>query len=253
MTNHPVLMFIHIGMGSLALLAGAGAMTFRKGSRPHRRAGTVFFIAMLIMSALGGYLAFIEPDFGTAIMGALTFYLVATAWMTVIRKEGESGRFEIVAMLAAAALAVTALSCGLEAAASANGRMHGYPAVFYYIVAGILASMAFLDVRLILRHGIAGAQRIVRHLWRMGFALFIAAGSLFLGQPGVFPEPIRGIALRSAPVVGVIGLTIFWLVRVLSTGWYRKQAAVQDEPGIRQGIRWRGRGGAAGAPGQSAP
>lgn len=209
-----VVTFIHVGAGIAALLSGAAAMTFRKGSLPHRRSGTAFFVSMLIMSALGAYLAFIKPDLGTSIMGALTFYLVATAWMTVIRREGEFGRFEVVAMLVACGIALTALASGLEAAGSARGVKHGYPAAFYLVVAGIAALLAYGDIRLIVHRGIAGTRRLARHLWRMGFAFFIAAGSLFLGQQDVFPEILRGTVVLLAPVLLVVGTTIYWLVRV---------------------------------------
>ena len=253
MAMYPVLTFLHIGMGSVALVAGAGAMTFRKGSRWHRRAGSLFFVSMLIMSALGAYLAFVKPDMGTSLMGAFTFYLVASAWLTVIRRENEAGYWEIVAMLVALSLAGSALIFGLEASNAATGRKDGYPSTFYYIVGGIAACLAVLDFRVTCRRGIGGAQRLIRHLWRMGFALFIASGSLFLGQPDVFPEAVRSIAFRAVPVIVVIGLTIFWLIRVSFAGWYGKQAANIDEPGIRQGIGWWRRAGAARAAGQFAP
>lgn len=214
MAAHPVIAIVHIGAGTVALLAGTAALTLRKGSRGHRAAGNAFFVSMLVMSALGASMAWIKPDIGTTIMGVLTFYVTATAWMTVIRKEGECGRFEIIAILAALALTAGALAAGFEAAAGMRGVKHGYPAVFYFIVAGIGSLLAFGDLRVIARRGIAGVQRLRRHLWRMCFALFIAAGSLFLGQPMVFPEPIRGTALLFAPVLLVIGTMVFWLIRV---------------------------------------
>ena len=180
----------------------------------HRATGNIFFVAMLVMSLLGAYLASIKPDTGTAIMGLLTFYLVTTARMTVVRREGRSGPIEILAMLVALAIAAVALASGLDAADSVAGVKHGYPPVFYFIVAGIASLLAFGDFRVIARRGIAGVQRLRRHLWRMCFALFIAAGSLFLGQPMVFPEPIRGTPLLFAPVLLVIGTMVFWLIRV---------------------------------------
>jgi len=243
----PILKVIHIAAGSVALLAGAGAMTFYKGSRAHRRSGNLFFLSMLVMSALGAGMAAAKPDYGTALMGALTFYLVSTAWLTVIRREGETGRFERLAMAAASVLAILALSRGFVTA----GQPNDYPAFFYFAVGSILAALALLDWRVV-RNGIAGAQRLIRHLWRMGFAFFIAAGSLFLGQPDVFPGPLKPVAIRAVPVLLVVGLTFFWLIRVSFMGWHGRRAN-QGEPGIRQGIGWRGRAGAAGTPGQPAP
>lgn len=246
------LTFVHIGMGSVALIGGAGAMSFRKGSRRHRQSGNVFFVSMLVMAALGATLAAAKPDLGTAIMGAFTFYLVATGWMTVIRPEGTVGGFERLAMLAGAVLALAAFACGIAAVASPKGGLHGYPASFYFIVAGLIAACAAFDRRLVVRRGIAGGKRLARHLGRLGSALFIATGSLFLGQPEVFPEALRWMALRSLPVLLVVGLTIFWLIRVSFT---RRGAiqATRDEPGVRQGIGWVRRGRAAGAPAEPAP
>jgi hypothetical protein len=70
--------------------------------------------------------------------------------------------------------------------------------------------------------GLQGARRIARHLWRMCFALFIAAGSFFLGQAQVFPEPIRKSGLLPIPVLLVLLLMFFWLVRVRFTQRYRR-------------------------------
>jgi hypothetical protein len=65
------------------------------------------------------------------------------------------------------------------------------------------------------RSGIpAGARKIARHLWRMCFALFVAAGSFFLGQADEIPAP-----LRIWPILFVLALTplvllLYWMWRV---------------------------------------
>jgi hypothetical protein len=46
-----------------------------------------------------------------------------------------------------------------------------------------------------------GRHRVVRHLWRVCFAMFIAAASFFLGQAKVFPKPIRIIPLLAIPAL----------------------------------------------------
>ena len=48
----------------------------------------------------------------------------------------------------------------------------------------------------------------------MCFGLFIATGSFFLGQQKVMPEWMRGSPLLFVPVVLVLGLMVFWLLRV---------------------------------------
>ncbi|WP_157467733.1 hypothetical protein [Edaphobacter aggregans] len=62
------------------MLSGFAAVSFRKGSRRHRAAGNVFVLSMLSLSVSGVYLAIARHEPGNIIGGALTFYLVATAW-----------------------------------------------------------------------------------------------------------------------------------------------------------------------------
>ena len=52
-TVHLVLRYAHISMGMLGLVSGAAAMTFRKGSRPHRQSGNVFFVSMIAVLPQG--------------------------------------------------------------------------------------------------------------------------------------------------------------------------------------------------------
>ena len=72
-------MIVHIGAGSIGILSGAAALSVAKGERLHRAFGTVFFVSMLTMAALGAYLAALMPQRGTVVVGLFTFYFVATA------------------------------------------------------------------------------------------------------------------------------------------------------------------------------
>jgi len=54
------LLVLHIGAGVLAMFAGAAAMSFRKGSRWHGRAGSVFVAAMLSMAVAASFLAYMK-------------------------------------------------------------------------------------------------------------------------------------------------------------------------------------------------
>jgi hypothetical protein len=123
-----------------------------------------------------------------------------------------------------------------EAANRAAGKS-GSAAAAYVIFGSVALLAASGDVRMLLRGGVSGAQRLVRHLWRMGFALFIATGSLFLGTPSdpvlrrtglrarLFTEAVRQTHLPEVPVILVVLLTIFWVCRVLFTNAYRKPKA----------------------------
>lgn len=73
------------------------------------------------------------------------------------------------------------------------------------------------DIRMFVRGGISGTPRIVRHLWRMCFGLFIATGSFFLGQQQVFPEGMRKQYILAPLAILPLPLLIYWLVRVKFT------------------------------------
>ncbi len=222
MTTSPI-MIVHISAGTLAVLFGAVALLSRKGARVHRLAGNVFFVSMLIMSACGAYVAFVMPWMISVLVGVFAFYLVATSWVTIKRKDRRIGGFEYGALAIAVALGITGAVTGLEALNSDTGLKDGLPAFPYLFFGGLALLAAAGDLRVILRRGIAGRQRIARHLWRMCFAYFIAAGSLFTG-PGAaaFPEAIRQTGVLEAPEPIIIVLMLFWLGRVLFTNWHTK-------------------------------
>jgi len=210
MTITPLAVF-HISAGTIGLLSGAAAFIFRKGSVRHRTAGKVFIISMISMAASASVLAYLLQDLTRVLGGITTIYVVVTAWMTLRRKQGETGRFEIVAFLVAVVAITAYLAFGLEATNNATGLVDGHPAGFHYFYAALTAVFAAGDLRLILRGGISGAQRIARHLWRMCYAVFVAAGSLFLGQMQIFPEFIQDTnVLFVLPFVPLV-LMIFWL------------------------------------------
>lgn len=214
-TGHLILRVTHISMGSLALLSGAAAMTFLKGSRLHRLSGNVFFVSMLIMAATGVYISiFITPTMGNVMGGSMTFYLTATAWLTVWRKPGETGRLEIALAFLGLATAVTAIMFGITAAQSPDGRFSGYGPPLYFVFGAAALLGTLLDVRMIARRGFTGTARLTRHLSRMCFAFFIATGSFFFGQAKLFPVAVRESGLLSIPALLPFALLLFWAFRL---------------------------------------
>lgn len=212
------IVLVHICAGSLGILSGAAAMFLRKGSRRHAWAGRVFVVSMLCMSATGAYRAFVAPD-GEAInvlMGLLTFYLVATSWLTARRRAGGTGPLDWAALLVAVAVATGLIRLGMTG---------GSFAVVAFFFGGVALLAAALDLRMITRGGVFGAARIARHIWRMCTALYIAVMSFFLGQSQVFPYSVRRTGLLVVPGVLVVVLLIFWLIRVLFTKAYKRTGA----------------------------
>ena len=82
------------------------------------------------------------------------------------------------------------------------------------------------NVRMLVRGGIFGVQRIVRHLWRMCFGLFIATGSFFRGQGNrVFPDFLLKTNVLLIPAILPLLLLIFRLFRVRFTNAYERMSS----------------------------
>jgi uncharacterized membrane protein len=223
------ILIVHITGGAIAILSGAVAVLARKGERVHRAFGAVFVIAMLIMATTATYMAIRLGQVGNMFAGPLVLYLVGTSWMAVRRKENTIGTFEYIAFVVALVMAGLSLYGGISGLGAPPEQLGpgGVPARTLAFAATILGSAialaALFDLKVIIKGGIAGAQRIARHLWRMCLAFFVASGSFFLGQMKVMPawvlqyRPVL-YALAFAP----LAFLVFWMIKVRLTKWYAR-------------------------------
>jgi len=232
MSYSPILI-VHICAGSLGLLSGTAAMSFRKGSPRHVLAGRVFVASMLTMGVFAVYLAITRHQPNNIGGGILTIYLIGTAWLTARRRDGETSRFDWVVLLIPLALGTVTWMNGINVVRSGASSQDGVPVGMTFFMGSVMLLAAAGDVRMLVRGGVFGAKRIARHLWRMCFGLFIAAGSFFLGPSN---RPLRllsavGLGQHLSPALFSTGvylvltvlpliLLIFWLVRVRFTNAY---------------------------------
>jgi hypothetical protein len=207
------ILFLHIAGGSVAIVAGTIALAVRKGRRAHLLAGNIFFVAMLVMGSIGGFVApFLRtaqgsPKLFDSAAGFFTCYLVITSWLTARRRPGTAGRAEVAAFVFASFLAAAIVLVGA-------GRDDP---TGYYALGGIIALAAAFDLKVILNRGIAGTPRLARHLWRMSTALFVALGSFFLGQQRVMPDFVQGSPWLFVPPLAVLATMLFWLLKLRVT------------------------------------
>jgi hypothetical protein len=233
MSYSPILI-AHIFAGTLGLLSGTAAMSFRKGSPRHVLAGKVFVASMLTMAALAVYLAIVKHQPNNIGGGILTFYLIGTGWLTARRRDGETSGFDWVVLLIPLALGTLTWMNGIKIVRSGASSEGGVPVGMTFFMGSVMLLAAAGDIRMMVGGGVFGAKRIARHLWRMCFGLFIAAGSFFLGPSN---RPLRllsavGLGQHLSPalfsttlysVLSVLPLImlIFWLARVRFTNAYR--------------------------------
>jgi hypothetical protein len=226
----PSILAVHICAGTLGLVSGAATLSLRKGSPRHVLAGKIFVLSMLTMAAGAVYLAITKHQTNNIGGGIFTFYLILTAWLTARRRDGETSRFDWVVLLIPLALGILTWMNGLRVVRSGASSQDGVPVEMTFFMGSVMLLAGAGDVRMLLRGGVLGTKRIARHLWRMCFGLFIAAGSFFLGPSD---RPLRllsvvGLGQRLSPalfsttlylILSILPLImlIFWLVRVRFT------------------------------------
>jgi hypothetical protein len=206
---HTGIMAIHIAGGLVALLSGALAVAMRKGGTIHARAGTWFCAAMLVLGVTASILEpFRSPQPGSPVGGIMVCYFVATAWMAARRRDGTTGKFEILACAAALGLGTLMVWGGFTGASTPAGPGP------VFAIGGLCLVAGLGDLKTILLRRLTPAQRISRHLWRMCFAFFIATGSFFLGQQDVMPAAVRGSPILFVLAFAPFAIMFFWLVRL---------------------------------------
>jgi uncharacterized membrane protein len=219
-----MLLPIHIAAGALALVLGAVALSVKKGGTIHRRSGLLFVCAMVVMGTTASILASLEgPAAANVTAAVLAIYFVGTALTTVRPLSRGTRVIDVAALTVAVGLAFVMIVSGVQGVTSPGLSPGGVPfrtiGAMSLILAAVLLLSAAGDWR-ILRSGMPrGGARLARHLWRMCFALFIAAGSFFSIRERVakvLPEPFTTGPMRALPILLLFGAMFYWLWRVRS-------------------------------------
>jgi uncharacterized membrane protein len=205
-----MLLAIHVAAGGLALVLGAVALLAKKGGTVHRRGGLLFVCAMLVMGVTAAPL-------GNPFGGLMAVYFVATALTTVRPPSPWTRAVNVAALTFAVVFTLVTFQAGVEAFNSPGRSRNGVPFLMFFFLATVTTLAAIGDLRL-MRFGMPrGGRRLARHLWRMCFALFVAAGSFFSVRERVakiLPEPFTTGPMRLLPILLVFGAMFYWLWRV---------------------------------------
>lgn len=211
-----LLLILHIGGGAVGLTAGTVAVIARKGSRVHRAAGKVFFIAMLVCYVVAaGVAPFLtdgqRPNFVAAV---LSVYLLLSGISAARRRAFQAGKWEISGLLVALAIIGMGALFMVMGMNHPSGTVDGTPpqAFILFMAIGTLAAAG--ELKVIIRRTLDNHARTIRHLWRMGASFFIASASLFLGQAQLFPQWFNQSFLPAALSFAPIVVALFWIARL---------------------------------------
>lgn len=197
-------------------MSGYVALFSRKGVARHRRAGQLFVGAMLAMAAFAllDMAVTVEVPRINVVAATLTAYLVVTG-LTAVRPPARGAwPLHLAGLLIATAIGAWSLVVAADLVRT-GARPYGVPPFPYFLFGGAALLAAAGDAR-VPRAGAmpAGAARLARHLWRVTFALFVAALSFFLGQADEFPAWLRATNVQVLPVLAVLASLLYWLWKV---------------------------------------
>lgn len=214
--------FIHILAGTIALISGGLSFAVTKGSPLHKRSGTVFVVSMILMAASGALLAFLATEALNMVAGLVTLYLVVTAYFTVHPLKSNATPIQALIMLFGFVVGTYAIYTGVRAFSAGMSEIDGNPVQVIIVFGSVAFIAALLDLRLLIVRRLPRKWQLVRHIWRIGFAMFIATASFFLGQSQFIPESLRNVFTLVGPVLLVLILTVYWVVRVSVWGFRSK-------------------------------
>jgi uncharacterized membrane protein len=209
-----MLVHLHIIMGAFALISGITAFSVQKGASLHKKSGLIFVVTMLIMSSTGAFLAALNGEKLNIVAGCLTFYLVATAYLVVHPFKNNDRFYNTLLMVFGLMVGVSGMIVATSILDDGGTKIDGQPTQVLVVFSAIALLASASDLRILFSGRLKGKKKFIRHIWRMGIALFMATTSFFLGQSQVIPEEIRTITFLVAPVFLVLFLTLYWAVRV---------------------------------------
>ena len=198
---------VHILGGAVAIVAGFTALFVGKGASLHRSSGQVFVAGMVVLGLSAAPL-------GNIAGGLMAVYFVVTAFTTV---RPVSRQLDIGLMFFALALGLLNVADGTITLLDGKMARDGVPVPMILFLGTVMLLSFWGDYKLIRRGPLRGSPRIIRHLWRMCFSLWIAAGSFFTIRKRVetiLPEPFLDLWVRMIPVLLPLLAIFYWLWRI---------------------------------------
>jgi hypothetical protein len=218
---------IHAPAGSLVLVTAVVAMSAEKGSALHKKAGSFFTVFIMVMLVSGIAAAYLKESIDDMMLGAIVMYTVITAWLAVRHRKNETGLPEIIALIWVVCFAITAFSISLG--------WREVQAPFAYLIWGGLALLCALgDIRNLYQSGLSGPQRIIRHVWRIGFSLVWAALAFtdkmvkMLGANLESMQDEQLLIIVAIPTILILTTILYWIVQILF--FSRERFTYYDQP-----------------------
>ena len=204
-------LWIHIAGGTVALVAGVGALITKKGGFRHRGAGKVFLVSMGVVVGTVVILLPLDPTPLRAILTLVAIfsgYLAFSGYRALSRKRpAQTGH--LVDWTAAGSVILACLGLGVWGISWVlDGRSFG---IVMLVFGGIGIAFGTMDIRLFQTS--KSEEWMVNHLQRM-IGAFIATVS---AVSAVNLTPVMGVAAWLWPTAVGVPLIYYWSKKYSST------------------------------------
>lgn len=200
-----VLLTLHIGAGSVALVTAVIAVFTAKGQKWHVRSGRVYAIGMTLVFLTAVPLALLGANVFLLLIAFFSFYLVFAGWRFARNRRGVPGAVD---WAATAIMLTTGLGMGVYAGVLFSSGDSQW--VTMTVFAGIAVALGVADG---LYHGLGratGGRRISRHLTSMLAGTIATVTAVLVVNVETNPPWIAWIL----PTIVITPFIVGWNIRV---------------------------------------
>ena len=209
-----IFVFAHISAGAVALSSGFLTLLTTKGNAKHKQYGKAYLLSMLILGLTGVIVATVRDIPLSMLNGFVICYFVLSSLSAIRNLEYQINLFDKVLAAFAWIMVFAFAWYAYQVSLSENNQLGGFGIAEYIVFGSVMLFSAIADLRYLLKSGLSNTQKLVRHLWRMFFPLFMATAAFFLGQAKLFPKSLQTIELLVMPVIVVILSMVYWSIKV---------------------------------------
>jgi uncharacterized membrane protein len=209
------LLATHVLAGAIALIAALLAASNRKGSKNHRKIGTVYFWSMFAVAVTAIPVTFVRPNPFLFAIALFSFYMAFAGY----RRGKAKYRPEALDVFAAwSMLAVAVGMIGYGIFMALNITPVGWALVAFGSIAINFSIEDIRDTKVELPHHI----KVTRHLGHMlGGTIATVTAVLVQQVTPMVPNSLAQMALWLAPTAILLPLIAVWSAKIAKTKRYR--------------------------------
>ena len=211
-----VLLALHIGAGSIALLAAAVALCTAKGDTNHVRSGRVYAIAMTLVFVTALPLAIMGANVFLLLIAVFSFYLVFAGWRFARNYRGLANLIDWAAIVIMALVGV-----GMWVYAFYIGRSGDSQWLTLTLFGVIALGLSTGDTLFYRTQPAPRVKRISRHLTNMMAGTIATITAVLVVNVHTNPEWIAWIV----PTIVIAPLIAWWNIRIARQGIRRSSRA----------------------------